>query len=267
VQKWDETKWQIELSISSFGFLDKLTASPDGLVLAAGGGSPPGLWRKSAGAWTFDEFASSPQAFWAQSANNALSFHQNTAFRFNGTSWQSITAPTNFFATSVDGSGADFAIGVGYGQNTSIGRAVRWNGTAWSDMTWPTGTGGPINVKVVSSSLAYAITNTNVLLKYDGTSWSTITGPTPTPSELPFQTVTATSASDVYLLTRNGALFHSDGSTWSRIATFTATPDVFPNYAGMSISPQGFGVIVGYNGRIFTGANGATGRPGSIRRE
>lgn len=265
VQRWNGTRWQVDLSISSLGYLDKLSASDDGLVLASGAGGPTGLWRKSGGSWSFDALSYTPSVVWAASNTFALSLGTAAASQFNGASWQSIAAPPAFNPVAIDGTSATFAIVVGGTSGPNGARAYRWTGSAWDAMTLPTGHTNLIAVDVLSPTLAYAVSSTNALLRFNGTQWSVITGPSASAADLPIRAVAATGASDVYLLSSTGALFHYDGTAWTRLARFTSSPDVIPYYTSLSIA-NGMGLITGAFGQIYHGANGATIRSAPMRR-
>ncbi len=267
VAKFDGTRWQVDASVSSFGYLDKLSATSDGLVLASGAGSPAGVWRKSNNSWSFDAMAATPNAIWAQSSTNALAaLSTGVVMQFNGSSWQTAASPNAMTVSAMDGASASLAIAVGYSGSTSTGKASRWTGTAWSDMTLPGGVPNVINVRVLNATLAYAVASNSALLRWDGSQWIVMTGPSTTANDLPLRSVDATSASDVYVLGASGVLFHFDGTAWSRLATFTAFPDVSPAYTSIAVSAQGIGVVTGTGGTLYHGAAGANFKLTPVRR-
>lgn len=257
VEKWDGTRWQIDLSVSSFGALTALSVSKDGgLVLTGGAGAPSGVWRKSNNSWTFDALSEAPRVLWAGNANFALSLGQTAAYKYNGSSWAGVNAPTSFSPADIDGSSPEFAISVGSttgGGNPA--QAVQWNGTTWSTMALPGGVGSLVSVDVLSNTLAFAVSSTTIL-KWNGTTWAIFTGPATTASDLPFRTIAANAANDVYLLSATGTLFHFDGTVWEKMATFSATPGTTPYYTRLAISPT-LGILVGYGGAVFHGFSGA----------
>lgn len=256
VERWNGVQWQVELAVSSFGYLDKLSATDDGLVLASGAGAPTGLWRRQGGTWSFDALSYTPAAIWGATSNFALSLAASAASRFDGNAWVSIPPPPSFNPLALDGLSSVFAIVVGGASGASSGRAFKWTGTAFEAMTLPGGVSNITTVKVVSASLAYALTSANALLRYDGTQWSAMSGPSTSNNDLPLRSIAATGPSDVYVLSATGALFHFNGSAWERLANFPTVAGVSPYFTSLAIK-DGMGLITGAGGLVYHGANGA----------
>jgi len=104
-------------------------------------------------------------------------------------------------------------------------RIYRWDGAGWLGVTPPPGSGDLLSVYSVSLTDAWAVGETNTIIRWNGASW---TGPmiAPTVGAVNYHSIRMVSATDGWIagtldLTSNeGLLLRWDGTTWSIIRSY-----------------------------------------------
>ncbi|MBY0490830.1 MAG: Ig-like domain-containing protein [Gemmatimonadaceae bacterium] len=257
VLRFNGTTWTRDLTVSTFGVLQTITATADGLVLTSEAGSPSGVWRKQGGSWSFDALSSSPWALWAASSSFALGFSVSERFVFNGTSWQASPTLTGFLPSRIDGVSPTFAMASGI--TSGSGAIYRWDGTTWTRMTTPPTSIAFTGLRVLSPALAFAVSGPNAY-RWDGTAWTLMPASGALVGAGTLRTVAALSASDVYVVTSSGRLLRFNGTTWFTQEIFPSQPTTFVPYAAFGMV-NGLGVVAGYGGTLYVG------RPGAMVRQ
>jgi hypothetical protein len=167
--------------------------------------------------------------------------------RWNGTSWNNVTSPTNSRLNSVFMVSADDGWAVGYN-----GAIIRWNGTSWNNVTSPT-TSLLYSVFMVSADDGWAVGDPGVIIRWNGTSWNNVTSPTTSLLSSVFMVgpddgwaVGYKNASPVAMISWPGVIIHWDGTSWN---TVTRNPEPLALMSVVMVGPDD-GWAVGVTGTI-----------------
>jgi uncharacterized protein YjdB len=179
-------------------------------------GGQRGAVMRGGASWTTPNLAPDLLDVWSASATSALAVGEfGFVYRWNGTTWSRITAPTTSTLKAVWMADATAAFIGGDG-----GTLLRWDGTALSTMTVPT-TSDILALWGTSRTNVYATTRAGELLRFTGTTWAV---QSTAPSAL--WALTGTGATDVYMAGENGFVQRLDGTVmtpWPTAGSGTLT--------------------------------------------
>jgi uncharacterized protein YjdB len=175
-----------------------------------------GAVMRGGASWTTLNLAPDLVDVWSASATSALAVGEfGFVYRWNGSAWSRVSAPTTTTLKAVWMADATSAFLGG-----DAGTLLRWDGTSLSSMTVPT-TSDILAVWGTSRTNVYATTRAGELLRFTGTSW---TVQSTAPSAL--WALTGTGATNVYMAGENGFVQQLDGTmmtAWPSAGTGTLT--------------------------------------------
>ena len=179
-------------------------------------GGQRGAVMRGGTSWTTLNLAPDLLDVWSATATSALAVGEfGFVYRWNGSGWSRVTAPTTATLTSVWMADATSAFLGG-----DDGTLLRWDGSSLSTMTVPT-TSDILAIWGTSRTNVYATTRAGELLRFTGTNWAV---QSTAPSAL--RALTGTGATDVYMAGENGFVQRLDGTTltpWPSAGTGTLT--------------------------------------------
>ena len=218
----DGSAWTTMTRLGS-GSLRAVWGSSSRNVFAAGTGAR--VYHYDGSEWTvsFDEGSGYELcALWGRSAGEVYALggsYPARAFRYDGVSWQAVTAPARLPIYAAAGPGESGILAVG--QN---GQILEYGG-GWSPVNRFTGHGykgvwgsSAADVYVVGYDFLSEVPEDKYAdLRFDGDSWSAFTLPCSGPYDChaPSTAVWGSSATDVFIGSENGKIHHFDGTTWS----------------------------------------------------
>ncbi len=179
-------------------------------------GGQRGAVMRGGTSWTTLNLAPDLLDVWSASGTSALAVGEfGFVYRWNGTAWSRVTAPTTTTLKTVWMADATSAFLGGDG-----GTLLRWDGTTLTAMPAPT-TSDILALWGTSRSNVYATTRAGELLRFTGTSWSV---QATAPSAL--WAISGTGATDLYMAGENGFVQRLEGTamtTWPSAGTGTLT--------------------------------------------
>ena len=263
---WDGSDWSLMTNVGSgAGDLRSVWGSAGNDVFAVGRGAKVFHYDGSQWSVIFDGGIDySLDAIWGRAADEVYAFggmYPLRALRYNGTSWNSITAPTNLEAYAAAGTGAGVFIA---GEN---GQLLKYDGTVWLRFNrfcaqeyagiWGS---SAVDVYVIGHDpLSPVDENYRANLHFDGNAWTVFTMPSASSA------IWGSSATDVFIGSEDGAIYHFDGSAWSLLTQIgynkiygiwgSGPGDVFT----VGDAPYPFSRLCHYDGSVWTVMTSAAG--------
>ena len=157
------------------------------------------------------------------------------AYRWNGSTWQTLPVPAGFTYTALQHVKAfsptnAWAIGTGASGSLAAATAAHWDGTSWTQVSTGFTTSLDLVMNAIAGSSASDIwaagqvhssgyhnrVQHSVLLHYDGTSWSQVA----VPDTGGLVDIAAISPANAWAVGSDGSVLHWDGTAWTVSAKF-----------------------------------------------
>jgi len=161
-------------------------------------------------------------------------------YRYNGSSWVSVTSPTGRDLNAVKVLSTTSAWAVGHG-----GTTIRWNGSSWQNVN--TGIDSHLYaVDFVTATDGWTGGRNGALLRYAGGNWSSATSPT----SRHIRGLDMLAANSGWLVGNAGTIYRYNGSSWVAQTSPTARDfnDVEMYNASLGFAVGTYETICRYNG-------------------
>ena len=187
-------------------------------------------------------FMLSASNIWAVGSGGAI-------LRWEGSTWKTVTSPTNSWLQSVYMSNE--TDGWAVGQSTII----HWNGTFWEVVPSPA-VENLYDIFMANLNEGWAVANAGQTIYWNGTTWTAVSSPT---LEFLFS-IYMTDSSDVWAVGSSGTIIRWNGTAWNSVASPT-TSSLYD--VSMVTGNDGWGVgsggtIIHYNGTSWNNVTSPT---------